>query len=159
MILTISILNGLGLQKKVLLLAAIGEIIQLALVWVLTAMPVLHVYGYILGMLCGDAVRISAGFLCIHRATHTRPHFFHAGLVPIACAVILYAGARLFFFFVVGQGVAVIPALLISLLLCLCVYVILLRLLGIRIWSYLQRVVLCNNPAQAKPMEQPEAEI
>ncbi len=159
LILTVSILNGLGMQKKVLLLAAAGEIIQFALVWVLTALPALHVYGYILGMLCGDAVRISAGFICIHRATHTRPRFFHAGIVPVACAVILYACARLFFLGVLGQGASVILALLVSLLLCICVYIILLQLLGVRLWPYLQRVVLHNDPAQAQPTAQAEVDI
>ncbi|HWS28549.1 MAG TPA: oligosaccharide flippase family protein [Clostridia bacterium] len=156
LILTVSILNGLGMQKKVFLLAAIGEILQFALVWVLTAMPALHVYGYILGMLCGDVVRISFGLICIHRATHTRPHFFHAGIVPVACAVILYACARLLFLGVPGQGAKVIPALLASLLLCICVYIVLLQLLGVRLWPYMQRVVLHNDPAQAKPTAQAE---
>lgn len=156
LILTVSILNGLGMQKKVLLLAAIGEIIQFVLVWVLTAMPTLHIYGYILGILCGDVLRISFGFICIHRATHTRPHFFHAGIIPVACAVILCACAQLFFG-MLGQKVAILPALIVSLLLCICVYIVLLRLLGVRLWQYMQRVVLHNDPAQAKPTAQAES--
>lgn len=154
LILTASILNGLGKQKKVLLLAATGEIIQFALVWVLTAIPALHVYGYILGMICGNVVRISAGFIFIHRETHTPPHFINAGIIPVACALILYACAQLFFLSASGQGVAVIPALLVSLLLCICVYIALLHLLRVRLWPYMQRVVLHNDPVRAKPMAQ-----
>ena len=150
LILTVSILNGLGMQKKVLLLAAIGESIQIILVWVLTAIPALHIYGFILGMLCGDVVRIAFGFIYIHKATHTRPHFFHAGIIPLACAVILYACAQLFFLGALEREVAALPALIVSLLLCVCVYIVLLRLLGVRLWQYMQRVVLHNDPAQAE---------
>ncbi|MCE5235581.1 MAG: polysaccharide biosynthesis C-terminal domain-containing protein [Eubacteriales bacterium] len=154
LILTASILNGLGKQKKVLLLAATGEIIQFALVWVLTAIPTLHVYGYILGMICGNVVRISAGFVFIHKETHTSLHFINAGIIPVACALILYACAQLFFLSALGQGVAVIPALLISLLLCICVYIVLLHLLRVRLWPYMQQVALNNDPVRAKPTAQ-----
>jgi hypothetical protein len=35
-------------------------------------------------------------------------------------------------------------------MLCIFVYIVLLRLLGVRIWPYMQRVVLHNDPAQVK---------
>lgn len=41
-----SILNGMGKQKQVLLLTAAREAVQLSLVWALTALPQLNVYGY-----------------------------------------------------------------------------------------------------------------
>lgn len=122
--------------------------------WLLTAIPALHVYGYILGMICGNVVRISVGLIFIHRVTHTPPHFIHAGIIPVACALILYACAQLFFLSASGQGVAVIPALLASLLLCACVYIALLRLFRVRLWPYMQRVALSNDPVRAKPTAQ-----
>ena len=148
--LTISILNGIGRQKQVLLLAAIGEVLQLTLVWIWTAMPKLHVYGYIAGMLCGDLFRVVAGFICLHSATHTRPRLFHAGIVPVACAIILYACARLAFFGLVNQGVAVLTAILLSLFGCILLYLVLLRLLGVNVLSYLQRVVFITDASQKR---------
>lgn len=148
--LTISILNGIGMQKQVLILAAIGEALQLALVYVWTALPQLHVYGYIGGMLCGDLLRVIAGFICLHRATRTRPRPFHAGVVPIACAIVLYACARIAFFGLVKHGMAVLPAMLLGLLGCVVLYVLLLRILGVRVLSYLQRVVFTADAAKKR---------
>lgn len=148
--LTISILNGIGRQKQVLLLAAIGEVLQLTLVWIWTAMPNLHVYGYIAGMLCGDLFRVVAGFICLHRATRTRPRPFHAGIVPVACAIVLFCCARLAFFGLVNQGIAVLTAMLLSLLGCIVLYLILLRLLGVNVLSYMQRVVFVTDASQKR---------
>lgn len=152
---TTSILNGLGKQKQVLILAAIGEALQLALVWVLTAMPSLHVYGYIIGMLSGDLLRVVAGFVLIHRATHTRPRLFHGGIVPAACAIILYASVRILFFFGLQHGMTAIGAMLVSIPVCIALYFLLLRLLGVRIWAYFQKIVFRKAPSRANG---PEAE-
>jgi stage V sporulation protein B len=150
LVLTISILNGIGRQKQVLVFAGVGELFQLALVWVLSAMPSLHVYGYIFGVMCGDLFRMAAGFICLHRATGTRPRLFHAVVVPIACALVLYGAERMLFFGLVNRGMAVITAMLFSMLLCLLLYFVLLRLLGVRIVSYLQRVVFQTDASQKK---------
>lgn len=152
---TTSILNGLGKQKQVLILAAIGEALQLALVWVLTAMPSLHVYGYIIGILSGDLLRVVAGFVLIRRATHTRPRLFHAGIVPAACAIILYASVRILFFFGLQHGMTAIGAMLVSIPVCIALYFLLLRLLGVRVWTYFQRIVFRKAPSRANG---PEAE-
>lgn len=144
-----SILNGIGKQKQVLILAAIGEALQLALVWVLTAMPSLHVYGYIFGMLAGDLLRVVVGFVLIHRATHTRPRIFHAIIVPVACAAILYTCVRIIFFWALQQGVTAVMAMFLSFPVCVVLYFVLLRLLGVRVWSYFKKIVFRKNPAQA----------
>ena len=141
-----SILYGLGKQKQVLWLSAFCEALQLALIWFLTAMPRLHVYGYIFGMLVGDTLRAVISFVLIHRQTHTRPRLFHAGVVPLACAVILYASVRILFFVAVRHGMTAAGALLVSLPVCAVLYFLLLRLLRVNVWSYLKRVVL-RHPA------------
>lgn len=56
---SVSILNGLGEQKKVLAYAMIGEGVQLMLIWFLAAVPQLNVYGYLIGMILGDFLRLS----------------------------------------------------------------------------------------------------
>ncbi len=144
-------MNGIGKQKQVLILAAISEALQLALVWVLTAMPSLHVYGYIIGMLSGDLLRTVVGFVLIHRATRTRPRLFHAGIVPIACAIILYACVRIIFFWALQHGMTAVTAMLISIPVCMLLYFLLLRLLGVRLWSYFQKIVFRKDPTHPSP--------
>ncbi len=150
-----SILNGIGKQKQVLILAAVGEALQLALVWVLTAVPRLHVYGYIIGMLSGDLLRVAAGFILLHKATHTRPRLFHAGVVPIACSVILYVSVRMIFFSALQHGMTAVGAMLVSMPVCTLLYFLLLRLLGVRIWPYFRKIVFRKDPAHPNG---PEAE-
>ncbi len=150
---SISILNGIGKQKQVLILAAIGEALQLALVWALTAVPSLHVYGYIIGMLSGDLLRVAVGFILIHKATHTRPRLFHAGIVPIACAVILYASVRMIFFWGLHHDMTAVGAMLVSIPICILLYFLLLRLLGVRIWPYFQKIVFRKDPARPSGTE------
>ena len=56
---SISILNGVGEQKRVFRYAVLGESLQLALIWFLAAVPQLNVYGYLFGMIAGDSVRLA----------------------------------------------------------------------------------------------------
>lgn len=56
---SISILNAVGEQRKILTYAIIAEAFQLGLVWLLTAVPELNIYGYLFGMILGDGVRLA----------------------------------------------------------------------------------------------------
>lgn len=145
LMLSVSILNGLGMQRQVLLFATGAEIIQLILVWTWSALPSLHIYGYLAGLIIGDLLRVISGFICIHRTTHTRPHLFNAGLVPLACAVVIYCCARLLFFFFTSTGWTILAALLVSFGICALIFLVLLRLLGVRVLTYMRRVMVMRN--------------
>lgn len=62
-----AVLNGMLEQRRVLLFAVIGESIQLALILMLTPMPKLHIYGYLIAMCVGEAIRfmLSSGYLIV----------------------------------------------------------------------------------------------
>ncbi len=145
LILANSILNGLGLQKKVLLLAFLGESLQVALVFLLTAKPALHVYGYVLGMIIADLLRTLFSFVFIHASSGTKPRVFQAGLVPLACAVTLYTFSRLCFFKLLSLSISAANALLLSLGFSALLYFALLRLLGVRVLAYLRRFVFVQK--------------
>lgn len=141
MLLATSILNGLGRQKQVLYFAGVAEALQLALVWVLSALPALHVYGYMTGMLAGDLLRTMLSFWYIHRITRVRSRVFSTVVVPAACAIVVYCSVRLLFFAFASAGMQTMPALLLSFLLCGVILLLLLRLLGVNIWGYIRRTV------------------
>lgn len=98
-----------------------------------------------IGLLSGDILHVLFGFIYVHRLTGTRPRIFHAFITPAACAILLYCTARLFFFQLLAFGASMLAAMLVSLLLCVILYLFLLRLLGVRIVSYFKRVVLMAN--------------
>ena len=58
LVVTISVLNGIYEHKRVLLNSIIGELLQLSLIWMLTAVPELNIYGYLTGMVVGDGLRL-----------------------------------------------------------------------------------------------------
>lgn len=65
---SVSILNGLGEQRRVLVYAILGETLQLGLIWLLAAVPELHVYGYLAGLILGDLLRLVCNLRRVHVA-------------------------------------------------------------------------------------------
>ncbi len=139
---TVCILNGMSLQRQVLGYAIVGEILQLMLVYVLTALPSLHVYGYLLGMISGDILRVMLGLRKIYRITGVKKRPFSNYAVPAATAVILWCLARIIFFFALKGGATSAGAIATALFVCGCVYWVILRLLGVRTLQYFRRNVL-----------------
>ena len=140
-----SLLNGLGKQKQVLLFTALREVLQLTLAWILTALPSLHVYGYLAGMIIGDIFHVLCGLLYIRRLTRLRPRLFYSVIVPIASAVLLYAYVRGSFFVLLSLGASTVLALLASFAGCAAFYPMLLRLMGIRVFAYARRALLLQR--------------
>lgn len=142
LIVAVSILNGLGRQKHVLVFAVVSELLQVALVYVLCAMPTLHIYGYLAGMMIGDLLRLIISFIFINRLTPIKPRIFHKCIVPTACAVVVYCVVRLCFFVFTSTGVNVIAAIVFSIMASTAVYIVLLRLMGVNIVGYIRRTLL-----------------
>lgn len=71
-ILTATVLNGLMKQRKVLLFALIGESMQLVLIWLLTAVPTLHFYGFLIAQCIGEALRLVISMLYLRRVLSPR---------------------------------------------------------------------------------------
>lgn len=64
-------LNGMMLQRQVFLYAIIGELIQLLLIYTLSANPFLHIYGYLIAMCVGEGVRLLLSILTLRRKLST----------------------------------------------------------------------------------------
>lgn len=52
------ILNGMMMQKTILRYAIMGELLQLLLIYLLSANPFLHIYGYLAAMIIGEGIRL-----------------------------------------------------------------------------------------------------
>lgn len=68
LIVSISVLNGVAEQRRVLSNAIAGELVQLGLIWLLTGVPSLNIYGYIAGVIVGDTLRLGLNAYRIRRA-------------------------------------------------------------------------------------------
>lgn len=59
-------LNGMMKQKGVLFLAIFGEVSQLLLIYTLSALPALHIYGYLAAMAAGEGARLILSLIYLH---------------------------------------------------------------------------------------------
>lgn len=64
------ILNSMMMQKKVLIFTVIGEAVQMILIYILTANPFLHIYGYIFASLIGELIKLLLCFDVITKIGH-----------------------------------------------------------------------------------------
>jgi len=135
------ILNGLCEQRQVLLYAALGECLQLLLIFWLAALPAWNVYGYVAGMLIGDGVRLLLSFRRIRKTTNRRGSFFSDCLLPLSVTVILWFAARYLFFYTFSFLGSAVLAVLCTLAICSGLYLLLLQLLGVRVFRYLKGVL------------------
>ncbi|MDO4568390.1 MAG: MATE family efflux transporter [Clostridia bacterium] len=72
LLVTTSVLNGIYEHKKVLAYSVISEALQLALIWYLTAVPQLNVFGYVAALIVGDALRLTLNGMRVHRMTRDK---------------------------------------------------------------------------------------
>lgn len=64
---SVMVLNAMMKQGLVLVFALIGEFMQLVLIYVLSANPFLHIYGYIAAMIFGEFLRLVFNLIAIKR--------------------------------------------------------------------------------------------
>ena len=136
----VCILNGMSKQKNVLLYAAIGEIVQLVLVYWLTGLKAWNVYGYIMGMICGDFLRVILGLSRIYRSVGLKKRIFSNYIVPLATAVILWVLSRYAFFISLNATGSAAKAMLTAFSLCAITYWLLLQMLGVHVLQYIKRI-------------------
>lgn len=69
---SVMVLNAMMKQGLVLAFALIGEFIQLVLIYVLSANPFLHIYGYVIAMILGECLRLIFNLLAIKREVYIK---------------------------------------------------------------------------------------
>ena len=133
-----SILNVTGFQRFHICTAVGTELLQLGLMFVLCAMPKLGIYGYLYAALFASLSGALANVLVLRRVTGGALRVGKLACLPAVCALTLSLWTRVFFSVSVGylgsQWAAVVAALLGA----GGLYLLLLRLLGIRVWEYVR---------------------
>ena len=133
-------LNGCGQQGKNAVIVSCGELLQLALVWILTAIPKLRIYGYIIAQCAAPIVVCSCIAFVLYRNGIICFRVRSFLLEPAACGLLLFLWTRIFFMFYsgfCGQW----AALLLTLSSSLVLYLLVLGFLGIDLRKYLMNTV------------------
>lgn len=133
-----AILNVTGYQRFHIGTSVGSELLQLALMFVLCAVPRLGIYGYLYAALLASLAGALANLLVLRRVTGGALRLKKLALLPAACALTLSLWTRVFFSAAVGvlgsQWAAVVAALAGA----GALYLLLLRLLGIRVLEYIR---------------------
>lgn len=136
---TAGLLNGLGAQRFTVFTSIAGEVVQLALVWVLAAQPGLAIDGYILAQCIAPALTVTLNLVQLCRLVPLAADLPRLFAVPLLCGVTVFFWVRVFYAFFIGavgsQWLGVLCAGAGAALLCAG----LLRLLGVRLRDYITR--------------------
>lgn len=135
-----SILNGMGLQKKAVMTAIAGESIQLALTWFLAAQPALRIYGYIMAMIISTGFILLVNLFWISNYLKLSWETFSVFCVPVICGAAIWLWVRFFYFFFLGIVGAQTQAVFLTACSAGILYLGLLQLFGIHITAYMQKL-------------------
>ena len=140
-----SLLNALGLQRWNVATAISAELCQLALLYRWCARPTLGIYGYLLAMFLTGASAAAVNLAILHRRTAFRLKPFRRFGVPLLCGAAVFLWTRFFAQTFACRFDNTMTALTAALVSAIILYLLVLRLLGIRLGRYLAHRV--ENPA------------
>lgn len=132
-----SLLNALGLQRWNVATAIGAELCQLALLYRWCARPTLGIYGYLLAMLLTGLGAAAVNLCILHRRTAFRLKPFRRFGVPVLCGAAVFLWTRFFAQTFAGRFGSTVTAAAAALLSSLVLYLLVLRLFGVRLGRYL----------------------
>lgn len=138
---TACLLNGIGAQRRAVVAAVCGEILQLALTWVLAAHGELQIYGYILSMVISPIPVVLFNLVSLNRKTGYRLRPWHTFGMPLVCGATVCLWVRVFYSVFLGLVGAQWSAALLAGLSAGALYFVLLSLLGVHVKKYISQRV------------------
>lgn len=141
-----SLLNALGLQHMNLVCSISAELLQLFLLFRWCARPSLGIYGYLLAMLLSSIGAFGVNLLVLHCKTRFAIRPLRRFGVPLLCAATLFCWTRVFFAAFRTACATDFGALALTVCGAALLYILMLRLLGVRLLRYLSRRVELSPP-------------
>lgn len=138
-----NILNGLGLERKVVSHNVFGEIVQLVVTFLLCSIPHINIYGYIIGMIVSPLIVVSLN--CSYIFADYKFNFIKFVAKPLFCGAFLYIASDYMYNFIIGiVGSQVISSIWICFLGAI-IYMIILRSFGIDYIKYIKNLEVREN--------------
>lgn len=138
-----NILNGLGLERKVVKHNVFGEFVQLVVTFFLCSIPSINIYGYILGMIISPLIVVSLNLTYIF--SDYKFNFVKFAVKPLSLGLLMYYGSSFVYNIIIGMvGSQLITSLWVILIGGLS-YVSILRVFGINYVRYMKNLVISEN--------------
>ena len=134
-----SLLNAVGLQQWNVVTAVSAELVQLFLMYRWCARPSMGIYGYLLAMLLTGIGAFAANFCILHHKTGFAVRPLRRFGVPLLCGAVLLGWTRVMYTALQLRGTSEPMALAATVAGAGLLYVLVLRLLGVRLLRYLSR--------------------
>lgn len=134
-----SLLNALGLQHWNVLISVGSELCQVILMYWWCANPSLGIYGYLIAMLLTESAAFLLDFILLHRKVGFSLRLMRRFGVPLLCGTALFFWTRIFFQFFSQMFASELSALACTTVGAGILYVLVLRLMGIRLLYYLSK--------------------
>ena len=134
-----SLLNALGLQHWQVVISVSAELMQVLLMYRWCAQPRWGIYGYLAAMVLTEGLAFAASFTLLHRKTGFALCPLRRFGVPLLCGAALYGWTRVFFAWFSRNSVSETAALLWTAAGAAALYLLVLRLMGVHLWTYLSR--------------------
>lgn len=141
-----SLLNALGMQHINLVSSITAELLQLFLLFRWCAKPSLGIYGYLLAMLLSSIGAFGVNFMVLHHRTQFEIRPFRRFGVPLLCAATLFCWTRVFYAVFRTACTTDFGALALTVCGAAVLYILILRLLGVRLLRYLSHRVNVSTP-------------
>ncbi len=135
-----SLLNGAGMQKRASIYVVIGGIIQLVFTY-MGGDPRIGVWGFLTGNIVSTVVTAWLNMRCVRRKIGLRMRWGHWFVMPAVTAAGVGVAAWGIFTRVSAAGVQELPAVLVTLALCILLYDILLMIQGLSIPRYIKTLI------------------
>lgn len=134
-----SLLNALGLQHWNVLISVCSELCQVILMYWWCARPSLGIYGYLIAMLVTESFAFLLDFAILHQKVGFALRPMHRFGVPLLCGAALFFWTRIFFKLFSQMFASDLAALVCTATGAVILYVVVLRLMGIRLLHYLSK--------------------
>ena len=134
-----SLLNALGMQHWQVVISVSAELLQVLLIYRWCAQPAWGIYGYLGAMALTEALAFVLSLTLLHRKTGFLLRPVRRFGVPLLCGSALYGWTRVFFAWFSQHSVSETAALFWTAAGAAALYLLVLRLMDVQLWTYLSR--------------------
>ena len=136
-----SLLNALGMQHWQVVISVSAELLQVLLMYRWCAQPAWGIYGYLGAMALTEALAFVLSLTLLHRKTGFVLRPVRRFGVPLLCGAALYGWTRVFFAWFSQHSVSETAALFWTAAGAAALYLLVLRLMDVHLWTYLSRQI------------------
>ena len=138
---TAGMLNGTGLQSRAMISTIAGDILQLGITWVTVSNPKIGIYGFLWGMIAGAALSVVMNVRCLDSKLEFKLKWAQWVLMPVLAAAACALACGNVNTLMKSWGWGTVPAMLWAVAAAALVYLLCLKIQGIRVGPYLKSML------------------